>query len=77
MLVMLRNLTSTLTACLLKKLKNIDKKVEPYFISVRILLSGRARKKKKRRVLTWPVRVSTVVPLWAAYGLGLVVITTL
>ena len=31
------------------------------------------------RVLTWPVRVNTVVPLRAAYGLGLgaVVITTL
>ena len=29
------------------------------------------------RVLTWLVRVITVVPLWAAYGLGPVVITTL
>ena len=29
------------------------------------------------RVLTWPVRENTVVPLRANYGLGPVVITTL
>ena len=56
-----------------------------YPSSVRLLLSGPARKNHKMRpvsgplaarkrpvrVQTWPVRVNTVVPLRATYGIGL------
>ena len=40
-------------------------------------LSKNAVSKRPIRVLTWPIRVNTVVPLWAAYGLEPVVISTL
>ena len=40
-------------------------------------VSKNAARKWPVNVLTWTIEVNTVVPLWAAYGLGPVVITTL